>query len=138
MCPNWWLPCLRISAKEQLGAGGSAELFEEVDHRSKRRPLNFPNYTRLSSEDWINCPDWNFALIKGQKLRLGSVDSNFIMASMGSVVGEKLLVYLVATRKIASCSLYRFRWLARMQVSLMQMAKFLRLFQRHSKEKFPC
>ena len=29
------------------------------------------------------------ALIKGQKVALGIMDSNFIMASMGSVVGEK-------------------------------------------------
>ena len=30
------------------------------------------------------------ALIKGEKVALGIMDSNFIMASMGTVVGEKI------------------------------------------------
>ncbi len=31
-----------------------------------------------------------FGLIKGEKVALGIMDSNFIMASMGTVVGEKI------------------------------------------------
>ena len=60
------------------------------------------------------------------------MDSNFIMASMGSVVGEKLHDCLIfATNEKLPVVLFTASGGARMQegiVSLMQMAKFLRLF----------
>ena len=58
-------------------------------------PLNFPNYKKkLAAVREMTGLDeavlTGTALIKGQKVALGIMDSNFIMASMGSVVGEKL------------------------------------------------
>ena len=48
------------------------------------------------------------ALIKGQTVALGIMDSNFIMASMGSVVGEKItrLFEFATKEKLPSCSFY--------------------------------
>jgi len=72
------------------------------------------------------------ASIKGHKTALGIMDSNFIMASMGSVVGEKitrLFEYVPVVLFTASGG-------ARMQegiISLMQMAKISAAVQRHSK-----
>ena len=60
------------------------------------------------------------------------MDSNFIMASMGSVVGEKITrLFEFATKEKLPVVLFTASGGARMQegiVSLMQMAKFLRLF----------
>ena len=68
------------------------------------------------------------------------MDSNFIMASMGSVVGEKITVYLnLRQKKIRQLFSFTASGGARMQegiVSLMQMAKISAAVQRHSKEKF--
>ena len=52
------------------------------------------------------------ALIKGQTVALGIMDSNFIMASMGTVVGEKItrLFEYATVEKIASCSLHSIWW----------------------------
>ena len=72
------------------------------------------------------------ALIKGQKLR-GIMDSNFIMASMGSVVGKKITrLFEFATKE--NCQLfffYRFRWCSdarRNREFDANGKKFLRLF----------
>ena len=77
------------------------------------------------------------ALIKGQKVALGIMDSNFIMASMGSVVGEKITrLFELATKEHLPVVLFTASGGARMQegiVSLMQMAKVSAAVQRHSK-----
>ncbi|ETJ22718.1 Acetyl-coA carboxylase carboxyl transferase subunit beta, partial [human gut metagenome] len=65
--------------------------------------------------------------------------SNFIMASMGSVVGEKITrLFEFATKEKLPVVLFTASGGARMQegiVSLMQMAKISAAVQRHSKEK---
>ena len=76
------------------------------------------------------------ALIKGQTVALGIMDSNFIMASMGTVVGEKItrLFEYATVEQLPNCSLHSLGG-ARMQegiMSLMQMAKISAAVKRHS------
>ena len=107
-------------------------------------PLNFPNYKKkLATVREMTGLDeavlTGAALIKGQKVALGIMDSNFIMASMGSVVGEKITrLFEFATKEKLPVVLFTASGGARMQegiVSLMQMAKISAAVQRHSKEK---
>ena len=107
-------------------------------------PLNFPNYKKkLAAVREMTGMDeavlTGTALIKGQKVALGIMDSNFIMASMGSVVGEKITrLFEFATNEKLPVVLFTASGGARMQegiVSLMQMAKISAAVQRHSKEK---
>ncbi len=107
-------------------------------------PLNFPNYKKkLATVREMTGLDeavlTGTALIKGQKVALGIMDSNFIMASMGSVVGEKITrLFEFATKEKLPVVLFTASGGARMQegiVSLMQMAKISAAVQRHSKEK---
>ena len=77
------------------------------------------------------------AKIGGHKVALGIMDSNFIMASMGSVVGEKITrLFELATEEKLPVVLFTASGGARMQegiMSLMQMAKISAAVQRHSK-----
>ena len=73
----------------------------------------------------------------GRKIALGIMDSNFIMASMGTVVGEKITrLFEYATEQKLPVVLFIASGGARMQegiMSLMQMAKTSAAVQRHSK-----
>ena len=106
--------------------------------------LKFPNYQKkLAAVREMTGLDeavlTGTALIKGQKVALGIMDSNFIMASMGSVVGEKITrLFEFATENRLPVVLFTASGGARMQegiLSLMQMAKISSAVQRHSKEK---
>ena len=76
------------------------------------------------------------AMIKGQKLALGIMDSNFIMASMGTVVGEKITRAIeYATKRRLPLLIFSASGGARMQegiVSLMQMAKTSNALAKHN------
>ena len=120
LCPKCGYT-FRISAVERLqltiDPGSFIELFTGIETKD---PLKFPNYKKkLATVRELTGLDeavlTGTAKIGGHKVALGIMDSNFIMASMGSVVGEKI---------------------TRMQegiVSLMQMAKISAAVQRHSK-----
>ena len=94
VCPNCGYT-FRISAKERLALTVDPASFEEMFTGIETTdPLNFPNYKKkLAAVREMTGLDeavlTGTALIKGQKVALGIMDSNFIMASMGSVVGEK-------------------------------------------------
>ncbi len=79
----------------------------------------------------------SFIELGGHQVALGIMDSNFIMASMGSVVGEKITrLFELATEEKLPVVLFTASGGARMQegiVSLMQMAKISAAVQRHSK-----
>lgn len=76
--------------------------------------------------------------IGGMKVCLGVMDSHFLMASMGSVVGEKLTrLFEYATARELPVVLFTASGGARMQegiISLMQMAKVSAAAARHSQE----
>ena len=144
VCPNCGYT-FRISAKERLALTVDPASFEEMFTGIETTdPLNFPNYKKkLAAVREMTGLDeavlTGTALIKGQKVALGIMDSNFIMASMGSVVGEKITrLFEFATKEKLPVVLFTASGGARMQegiVSLMQMAKISAAVQRHSKEK---
>ena len=76
------------------------------------------------------------ALIKGQKVALAIMDSTFIMASMGTVVGEKnTRLFEMATAEQLPVVIFTASGGARMQegiMSLMQMAKISAAVKKHS------
>lgn len=104
-------------------------------------PLKFPDYRKklaqIRQETGLDeAVITGTALIKGEKVALGIMDSNFIMASMGTVVGEKITrLFEFATFEELPVVLFTASGGARMQegiMSLMQMAKVSAAVKRHS------
>lgn len=133
----------RISAKERLAIvveqGSFEELFTGIETTD---PLNFPGYVKKLAETrektgLDEAVVTGLARICGQKVALGIMDANFIMASMGTVVGEKITrLFELAREKELPVVLFTASGGARMQegiMSLMQMAKISAAVQRHSK-----
>ena len=76
------------------------------------------------------------ATIEGQAVAIGIMDANFIMGSMGTIVGEKITrLFERATEKHLPVVIFTASGGARMQknFSLMQMAKISAALQRHNK-----
>ena len=123
----------RISAKERLAItvdeGSFEELFTGLETKD---PLKFPGYQeklakmrkKTGLEEAVLTGK---ALIKGEKVALAIMDSNFIMASMGTVVGEKITrLFELAIEEKLPVVIFTASGGARMQegiMSLMQMAK---------------
>ena len=105
-------------------------------------PLNFPGYREKLEQvrektGLDEAVVTGKARIYGQELALGIMDSNFIMASMGTIVGEKITrLFELALEEELPVVLFTASGGARMQegiMSLMQMAKISAAVQRHSK-----
>ena len=133
----------RISAKERLALlvdeGSFVEHFTGIETSN---PLHFPGYMEKLAETrektgLDEAVLTGLAEIAGQKVALGIMDPNFIMASMGTVVGEKITrLFELATEHSLPVVLFTASGGARMQegiMSLMQMAKISAAVQRHSK-----
>ncbi|AXY25205.1 acetyl-CoA carboxylase carboxyl transferase subunit beta [Suicoccus acidiformans] len=104
-------------------------------------PLDFPDYQEKleAAQDVTGLNEavvTGEATIRGNAVSLGVMDSRFIMASMGSVVGEKLTrLFEKATERELPVILYVASGGARMQegiLSLMQMAKVSQAVSQHS------
>ncbi|KXT75074.1 Acetyl-coenzyme A carboxyl transferase beta chain [Streptococcus gordonii] len=142
VCPNCGYT-FRITALERLALTVDEDTFEELFKGIETKdPLNFPNYkgklAQMREKTGLDeAVLTGTASIKGQKTALGIMDSNFIMASMGSVVGEKITrLFEYATELRLPVVLFTASGGARMQegiISLMQMAKISAAVQRHSK-----
>ena len=141
ICPHCGYT-FRISAQERLALtidmGTFKELFTGIESKD---PLNFPGYqkklaTMREKTGLDEAVVTGTALIKGQTVALGIMDSNFIMASMGTVVGEKITrLFEYATVEQLPVVLFTASGGARMQegiMSLMQMAKISAAVKRHS------
>ena len=95
ICPNCSYT-FRISAKERLDLTVDEGSFQELFTGIKtENPLNFPGYMEklAATKEKTGLDEavvTGVASIKGQKTALAIMDSNFIMASMGTVVGEKI------------------------------------------------
>ena len=133
----------RISAKERLvllvDEGSFVEHFTGIETSN---PLHFPGYMEKLAETrektgLDEAVLTGLAEITGQRVALGIMDPNFIMASMGTVVGEKITrLFELATEQSLPVVLFTASGGARMQegiMSLMQMAKISAAVQRHSK-----
>ncbi|HEL9644311.1 TPA: acetyl-CoA carboxylase carboxyltransferase subunit beta [Streptococcus suis] len=132
----------RITAQERLALtvddGSFEELFTGIETTN---PLDFPNYLeKLAATRQKTGLDeavmTGKATIGGQPVALGIMDSHFIMASMGTVVGEKITrLFELATEEKLPVVLFTASGGARMQegiMSLMQMAKISAAVKRHS------
>lgn len=141
ICPHCGYT-FRISAQERLNLtidmGTFTEMFTGIETTD---PLNFPGYrqklTAVREKTGLDeAVVTGTALVKGQKVALGIMDSNFIMASMGTVVGEKITrLFEFATEEKLPVVLFTASGGARMQegiMSLMQMAKISAAVKRHS------
>lgn len=141
ICPHCGYT-FRISAQERLALtidmGTFLEMFKGIETQD---PLNFPGYpkklTLMREKTGLDeAVVTGIALIKGEKVALGIMDSNFIMASMGTVVGEKITrLFEYATAEKLPVVLFTASGGARMQegiMSLMQMAKISAAVKRHS------
>ena len=141
ICPHCGYT-FRISAQERLALtidmGTFLEMFKGIETQD---PLEFPGYQKklASIREKTGLDEavvTGTALIKGEKVALGIMDSNFIMASMGTVVGEKITrLFEYATAEKLPVVLFTASGGARMQegiMSLMQMAKISAAVKRHS------
>lgn len=134
----------RLSAKERLDITVDKESFSEFDsNMQSKNPIDFPHYEE-KQEELRKKTGLNDAVItgvcsiRGYKCVIGIMDSRYMMASMGSVVGEKLTRAIeYATNNELPVIIFTASGGARMQegtVSLMQMAKTSGAVARHSKK----
>ena len=141
LCPkcNYHLQFPALKRIEWLVDEGS---FKEWDSNlTARDPLNFPGYQEKLDRSQSST-ELKEAVVTGQAeiehlpFALGVMDSRFVMASMGTVVGEKLTrLFEQATEKKLPVVLYIASGGARMQegiLSLMQMAKISQAISKHS------
>ncbi|HFR5318371.1 TPA: acetyl-CoA carboxylase, carboxyltransferase subunit beta [Streptococcus equi subsp. zooepidemicus] len=132
----------RISAQERLtltvDEGSFQELFTDIETKD---PLRFPGYQAKlqkarQTTGLHEAVLTGTALVKGQRLALAIMDSHFIMASMGTVVGEKITrLFELAINERLPVIIFTASGGARMQegiMSLMQMAKVSAAVKRHS------
>ena len=132
----------RISAQERLAItvdkGSFEELFTGLETQD---PLKFPGYqeklAKVRAKTGLDeAVLTGKALVKGEKVALAIMDSNFIMASMGTVVGEKITrLFELAIEEKLPVVIFTASGGARMQegiMSLMQMAKISAIVKRHS------
>lgn len=141
VCPNCNYHS-RITAQERLHMIADADTFVEFDSKMiSKNPIDFPGYDEKQRKlrqatglkDGVITGE---CLINGYKTVIGIMDSRFMMASMGSVVGEKITrAFEYATKNSLPVILFTASGGARMQegiVSLMQMAKTSGAVAKHS------
>lgn len=132
----------RITATERLLLTADEDSFVEYDSNLETlNPIDFPGYgdkiAKLKDATGLSeAVITGECTIDGQETVIGIMDSHFMMASMGSVVGEKITrAFEKATEKKLPVVMFTASGGARMQegiVSLMQMAKTSGAVARHS------
>ena len=132
----------RLTARERLDITVDKESFEEFDaDMISKNPIDFPDYEKKQEalREKTGLKDavlTGKAKIRGEEIVIIVMDSNYMMASMGSVVGEKITrAFEFATQERLPVVAFTASGGARMQegiVSLMQMAKTSAAVGRHS------
>ena len=132
----------RLGAKERLGYIADDGSFEEkYNNLQTVNPIEFEGYfERIEKLKKTTGLDeavlTGFAKIGGIKVAVGIMDSYFLMATMGSVVGEKITrLFEEAAERRSHVIIFTASGGARMHegiVSLMQMAKVSAAVGRHS------
>mgnify|MGYP002770594434 FL=1 len=132
VCPNCGKH-FRISARRRLEQIVDENTFEEMDSDLQTTdPLQFEGYTKkialLQEKTKINeAVKTGIGKINGEKAVIAIMDGNFLMGSMGCVVGEKITRAIeTAIEKRLPLIMFCVSGGARMQegiISLMQMAK---------------
>lgn len=132
----------RLTAPDRIRLIADKESFREFDADMKSmNPIGFPDYEAKQqklreSTGLKDAVVTGECTIRGEKCVLGVMDSRYMMASMGSVVGEKITrAFEYATDRKLPVIMFTASGGARMQegiVSLMQMAKTSGAAARHS------
>lgn len=132
----------RLSARERISSIVDEGTFEEFnENMTAKNPLNYPGYMDKIAENQEKSGIKDAVItglgkINGRNTVIAVMDSNFMMGSMGSVVGEKITQAIeIATSRKESIIIFTCSGGARMQegiVSLMQMAKTSAALKRHS------
>ena len=132
VCPNCGKH-FRISARRRLEQIVDENTFEEMDSNLQTTdPLQFEGYTKkialLQEKTKINeAVKTGIGKINGEQAVIAIMDGNFLMGSMGCVVGEKITRAIeTAIEKRLPLIIFSVSGGARMQegiISLMQMAK---------------
>lgn len=133
---------LRIGARDRIIMVSDKDEFKEFGEKITSRDfLNFPGYSdklkaskaKTGENDAAVC---GYTKIGGTECAVFAMDSRFIMASMGSVVGEKITrTFEYATEHKLPVIGFTASGGARMQegiISLMQMAKCSAAVKKHS------
>ena len=141
VCPNCNYHS-RLTARERLNITIDKGSLEEFDaNMISKNPIDFPDYDKKQQalRDKTGLKDaviTGKATIRGEQIVIIVMDSNFMMASMGSVVGEKVTrAFEYATEHKLPVIAFTASGGARMQegiVSLMQMAKTSGAVAKHS------
>ena len=134
----------RLTARERIALIADENSFEEWDKDKKaKNPMNYPDYDKIIEKAQVktelkDAVVTGFCKIGGYDTVLAVMDSHFMMASMGSVVGEKITRAIErGTEKKLPVIIFTASGGARMQegiISLMQMAKTSAALNRHEKE----
>lgn len=132
VCPNCGKH-FRLSARRRIRQIVDEGTFEEIGvDIETTNPLNFEGYLKkveglkekTKIDEAVRC---GICEIEGQKVVLGVMDGNFLMGSMGQVVGERITLAIeMAIEKKLPLVMFCVSGGARMQegiLSLMQMAK---------------
>lgn len=132
----------RLTADERIKLIIDKESFKEFDSDMlSANPIDFPDYEAKQQKlrDATGLKDaiiTGECTIRGERCVIGVMDSRYMMASMGSVVGEKITrAFEYATDNKLPVIMFTASGGARMQegiVSLMQMAKTSGAVARHS------
>ncbi len=132
----------RLTADERIRLIADKESFAEFDtDMLSANPIDFPGYEtkQQALRDATGLKDaviTGECTIRGERCVVGVMDSRYMMASMGSVVGEKITrAFEYATDNKLPVIMFTASGGARMQegiVSLMQMAKTSGAVARHS------
>lgn len=141
VCPNCNYHA-RLSAQERLRYTIDPDSFVEYDAQMQSlNPIDFPGYPEkiASLQKSTGLRDalvTGECTIEGEPCVIGVMDSHFMMASMGSVVGEKIArAFEQAAEKKLPVVFFSASGGARMQegiISLMQMAKTSGAVGKHS------
>lgn len=132
----------RLTWQERLELTADKDSFREFDTELKSlNPIGFPRYEEKVAKMREQCGT-NEAIvtgectIRGYRCVIGIMDSHYMMASMGSVVGEKITrAFEYASERGLPVIMFTASGGARMQegiISLMQMAKTSGAVKRHS------
>ena len=132
----------RLGWQQRLKITADDGSFNEFDSGMKSgNPIEFPGYEEKINELSKSCETGEAVVagcckIKGYQAVIGIMDSRFMMASMGSVVGEKITRAIeYATAHKMPVIIFSASGGARMQegiISLMQMAKTSGAVARHT------
>ncbi len=132
----------RMAAPDRIRLIADKDSFVEFDaDMLSKNPIDFPDYEAKQQKlrETTGLKDavvTGECTVRGERCVMGVMDSRYMMASMGSVVGEKITrAFEYATEKRLPVIMFTASGGARMQegiVSLMQMAKTSGAVARHS------